>query len=208
VTIHDVLRRAPVIPVLTIAKAADAVPLCRALLTGGLPVLEITLRTAAALDAIEAVRAALPDAVVGVGTVTRPDELARAAQAGARFAVSPGFATKLARAAAAARCPLLPGVMTPSEVMAASDAGFTALKLFPAQPAGGVALLKALAGPFPDVAFCPTGGVTPSNAAEYLAQPNVACVGGSWIAPAALIDAGDWAAIESLARDAAALRGH
>jgi 2-dehydro-3-deoxyphosphogluconate aldolase/(4S)-4-hydroxy-2-oxoglutarate aldolase len=206
VTILDVVRRAPVIPVLTIAKAADAVPLCRALVAGGLPVLEITLRTSTALDAIEAVRAALPDAVVGVGTVTRPDELARAARAGARFAVSPGFATELAAAATAARCPLLPGVMTPSEVMAAGDAGFTALKLFPAQPAGGVALLKALAGPFPDVAFCPTGGVTAANAAEYLAQPNVACVGGSWVAPAALVDAGDWAGIERLAREAAALR--
>ena len=205
-TIHDVLRRAPVIPVLAIAKVADAVPLARALVAGGLPVLEITLRTPAALEAIEAVREAVPGALLGVGTVTRPEELAGALRAGARFAVSPGFTPALAAAAEAARCPLLPGVMTPSEVMAATAAGFTALKLFPAQPAGGVALLKALAGPFPDVVFCPTGGVTAANAAEYLAQPNVACVGGSWVAPAALIEAGDWGAIERLAREAAGLR--
>jgi 2-dehydro-3-deoxyphosphogluconate aldolase / (4S)-4-hydroxy-2-oxoglutarate aldolase len=204
--IGEILARAPVIPVLTVAKLEHAVPLARALAAGGLVVLEVTLRTPCALDAIEAMRAAVPDAIVGVGTLTRPEELAEAERAGAQFGVSPGFAPELAAAARAVSYPLLPGVMTPSELMAARLAGFTALKLFPAQQAGGIGMLKALGAPFPDVVFCPTGGITRATAPEYLALPNVACVGGSWVAPADRVAAGDWSAIEQLAREAAALR--
>ena len=182
--IGEILARAPVIPVLTVAKLEHAVPLARALVAGGLGVLEITLRTPCALAAIAAMRAAVPDAIVGVGTLTRPEELAAAERAGAQFGVSPGFAPELAAAAHGVRYPLLPGIMTPSELMAARRAGFTALKLFPAQQAGGIGMLKALGAPFPDVVFCPTGGITRESAPEYLALPNVACVGGSWVAPA------------------------
>ena len=204
--IHALLRQAPVIPVLTVSAIAHAVPLARALVRGGLPVLEITLRTPCALDAIAAMRDAVPDAVVGVGTLTRPSDLADAERAGAPFGVSPGYSAELAAAARDVGYPLLPGVMTPSELMAARLAGFTALKLFPAQQAGGAGMVKALGAPFPDVTFCPTGGVTRATAPDYLALPNVACVGGSWVAPADRIAAGDWSAIEALARDAAALR--
>ena len=204
--IHALLRQAPVIPVLTVSAIAHAVPLARALVRGGLPVLEITLRTPCALDAIAAMRDAVPDAVVGVGTLTRPSDLADAERAGAQFGVSPGYSAELAAAARDVGYPLLPGVMTPSELMAARLAGFTALKLFPAQQAGGAGMVKALGAPFPDVTFCPTGGVTRATAPDYLALPNVACVGGSWVAPADRIAAGDWSAIEALARDAAALR--
>ncbi len=204
--IHAILRRAPVIPVLTVAAIEHAVPLARALVRGGLPVLEITLRTPCALAALAAMRDAAPDAIVGVGTLTRPSDLADAERAGAQFGVSPGYAPDLVAAARDVGYPLLPGVMTPSELMAARLAGFTALKLFPAQQAGGAGMVKALGAPFPDVTFCPTGGVTRANAPDYLALPNVACVGGSWVAPADRIAAGDWSAIEALARDAAALR--
>ena len=204
--IGEILARAPVIPVLTVAKLEHAVPLARALAAGGLGVLEITLRTPCALAAIAAMRAAVPDAIVGVGTLTRPEELAAAERAGAQFGVSPGFAPELAAAAGAVGYPLLPGIMTPSELMAARLAGFTALKLFPAQQAGGIGMLKALGAPFPDVVFCPTGGITRATAPEYLALPNVVCVGGSWVAPADRVAAGDWSAIETLAREAAALR--
>jgi 2-dehydro-3-deoxyphosphogluconate aldolase / (4S)-4-hydroxy-2-oxoglutarate aldolase len=204
--IRDILALAPVVPVLTVAKLAHAVPLARALAAGGLTVLEVTLRTPCALEAIEAMRAAVPEAVVGVGTLTRPEEFADAAQAGAQFGVSPGFALALAEAAWRVAYPYLPGIMTPSELMAARLAGFTALKLFPAQQAGGVPMLRALAAPFPDVVFCPTGGVTRQSAPDYLALANVACVGGSWVAPADRMEAADWAAIEKLAADAAALR--
>jgi 2-dehydro-3-deoxyphosphogluconate aldolase/(4S)-4-hydroxy-2-oxoglutarate aldolase len=204
--IHAILRRAPVIPVLTVAAIEHAVPLARALVRGGLPVLEITLRTPCALAALAAMRDAAPEAIVGVGTLTRPSDLADAERAGAQFGVSPGYAPDLVAAARDVGYPLLPGVMTPSELMAARLAGFTALKLFPAQQAGGAGMVKALGAPFPDVTFCPTGGVTRANAPDYLALPNVACVGGSWVAPADRIAAGDWSAIEALARDAAALR--
>ena len=180
-------------------------PLARALVAGGLDVLEVTLRTDCALDAIEAIRAGVPSAIVGAGTLSRPADFARAEEAGARFGVSPGFAAELAEAARSVRYPLLPGIMTPSELIAARLAGFTALKLFPAQQAGGVATLKALAAPFPDVIFCPTGGITPQSAPDYLALPNVACVGGSWVAPADLVSTGNWPAIEALARESAAL---
>ena len=204
--IHALLRRAPVIPVLTVAAIEHAVPLARALVAGGLPVLEITLRKPCALDAIAAMRAAVPDAVIGVGTLTRPGELAAAERAGAQFGVSPGYSPDLVAAAGGVGYPLLPGVMTPSELIAARLAGFTALKLFPAREAGGPGMVRALGAPFPDVTFCPTGGVTRATAPDYLALPNVACVGGSWVAPADRIVAGDWSAIEALARDAATLR--
>ena len=204
--IHALLRRAPVIPVLTVSAIEHALPLARALVRGGLPVLEITLRTPCALAAIAAMRDGVPDAVIGVGTLTRPSDLAEAERAGAQFGVSPGYSPDLVVAARDVGYPLLPGVMTPSELMAARLAGFTALKLFPAQQAGGIGMVQALGAPFPDVTFCPTGGVTRATAPDYLALPNVACVGGSWVAPADLIAAGDWSGIEALARDAAVLR--
>jgi 2-dehydro-3-deoxyphosphogluconate aldolase / (4S)-4-hydroxy-2-oxoglutarate aldolase len=202
----SILRRAPVIPVLTITQLEHALPVGRALLRGGLPVLEVTLRSDCALAAIELLRRQLPEAVVGAGTLLRPEDFAAAAVAGAQFGVTPGLTPALVQAAAQAPFPLLPGVMTASELMVARAAGFDACKLFPAQQAGGVAMLRALAGPFPDHVFCPTGGVTPDNAVQYLSLPNVACVGGSWLAPAAAIEARDFDAIERLAREAAALR--
>jgi len=206
VTIRDILALAPVIPVLTVTRVEHAAPLARALVAGGLRVIEVTLRTAVALEVVAAMRSAAPEAVVGVGTLTRVDELAAAERAGAQFGVSPGFASPLAVAAERVAYPLLPGVMTPSELMAARAAGFTALKLFPAEQAGGVGMLRALAAPFPDVVFCPTGGITAATAPSYLALPNVPCVGGSWVAPPDRIAANDWPTIESLARTASTLR--
>ena len=204
--IREILGLTPIIPVLTIADVAQAIPLARALAAGGLKVLEVTLRTQAALPAVEAIRKSVAEVIVGVGTLTRPVDFAGAGRAGAQFGVTPGLTPELAAAARGARFPLLPGVMTPTEVIAARHAGYAALKFFPAQPAGGVALLKALAAPFPDVLFCPTGGITPGSASEYLALPNVLCVGGTWLAPAEMLEQGDWAGIEALARDACALR--
>lgn len=206
ISLLSTLRQAPVIPVLTIARLEHALPLGRALVRGGLPVLEVTLRSDCALAAIELLRRQLPEATVGAGTLLRPEDFTAAAMAGAQFGVTPGLTVPLMEAAARAPFPLLPGVMTPSELIAARAAGFAACKLFPAQQAGGVAMLRALAGPFPDHVFCPTGGVTLDNAAQYLALPNVPCVGGSWLAPPAAIEAEDFAAIERLAREAAALR--
>lgn len=204
--IRDIVALAPVIPVLTVNDLQHAVPLARALSAGGLRVLEITLRTPVALAAIEAMRKAVPEAVVGVGTLTRAVDFAAADRAGAQFGVTPGLTPDLAAAARGARFPLLPGVMTPTELIAARTAGFTVLKLFPAQQAGGIGMLQAMAGPFPDVQFCPTGGITRATAPDFLALPNVVCVGGSWVAPRAMLEAGDWAGVEALARDAAALR--
>jgi 2-dehydro-3-deoxyphosphogluconate aldolase/(4S)-4-hydroxy-2-oxoglutarate aldolase len=202
----DILRLGPVMPVLVIDAVEHAVPLARALVAGGIRVLEVTLRTPVAFDAVRAIRAAVPDAVVGVGTLTRPDDLAAARQAGAVFGVSPGVYPELLAAATPAGLPLLPGTMTPSDVMAVRAAGYTACKLFPAAQAGGVGMLKALHGPFPDQLFCPTGGIDASTAPGFLSLPNVACVGGSWLAPKALVQAGDWAAITALAKAASALR--
>jgi 2-dehydro-3-deoxyphosphogluconate aldolase / (4S)-4-hydroxy-2-oxoglutarate aldolase len=204
--IRAILARAPIIPVLTIEKVEHAVPLGQALAAGGLPVLEVTLRTPACLPSIEAMRKALPQAVVGIGTLTRVEDLRAAARAGAQFGVSPGLTAALAEAARQAPFPLLPGIMTPTELMAGLGWGYDTFKLFPAQQAGGVNMLKAFAGPFPDVVFCPTGGITRATAPDYLALSNVACVGGSWVAPADRIRAGDWNAIEELARDAASLK--
>ncbi len=200
------LELSPVMPVIVIERLEDAVPLARALVAGGIRVLEITLRTPVALDAVRAIRAAVPEALVGVGTVTTADELDRAIAAGAAFGLSPGSSASLLAAARTRKLPFIPGVMTPSEVLAARDAGFDTLKLFPAQQAGGIGALKAYAGPFPDVMFCPTGGISAETAAGFLALPNVGCVGGSWLAPAALVAAGDWKSIEALARTASALR--
>ncbi|HJM52094.1 MAG TPA: bifunctional 4-hydroxy-2-oxoglutarate aldolase/2-dehydro-3-deoxy-phosphogluconate aldolase [Alphaproteobacteria bacterium] len=207
-TIEELLAPVAVVPVLTIENLSIAVPLGRALVAGGLTVLEVTLRSAAALAAVEAMVAAVPEAVVGVGTLTRPEEIAAARSAGARYAVSPGFDADLVAAAAEAGLPYLPGVATASEVQRARRLGLTTLKFFPAEPAGGSAALRAFAGPFPELRFCPTGGIDQSNAAEYLALDNVVCVGGSWPAPTELLAAGDWQAIEDRARQAAALGAH
>jgi 2-dehydro-3-deoxyphosphogluconate aldolase/(4S)-4-hydroxy-2-oxoglutarate aldolase len=203
--IRCALALAPVIPVLTIEHVDHAVPLARALCAGGLRVLEVTLRTPACLPSIEAMRKAVPDAVVGVGTLTRAQDFVDADRAGAQFGVSPGLTADMAKAAKAASYPLLPGIMTPTELIVGLGWGFDTFKLFPAQQAGGVNMLKALSGPFPDVVFCPTGGITRATAPDFLALPNVACVGGSWVAPADRIRAGDWSAIEELARDATSL---
>lgn len=204
--IREIVGFAPVIPVLTIADLEQAIPLVRALTAGGLRVMEITLHTPVALAAIESLRKAVPEAIIGAGMLTRALDFAAAGRVAARFGVTPGLTPELAAAARGARFPLLPGVMTPTEVTAARSAGFNVLKLFPAEQAGGVGMLRALAGPFPDVLFCPTGGITRALAPDYLALPNVVCVGGSWVAPRALVAAGDWHAIEALAREAAALR--
>jgi len=204
--VKTVLALSPVIPVITVERLEDAVPMALALTKGGLRVLEITLRTPVALQAIAAMRAACPDAIVGAGTLTRPEDFQAALAAGSQFGVSPGLTFELIAAAKSTGLPLLPGVMTPSEVIAARAAGFYALKLFPAQQAGGVGMLKALYPPIPDVVFCPTGGISRETAPEFLALPNVRCVGGSWVVPAAAVKNGDWAAVEKLAADAAQLR--
>jgi len=201
--IEDIVGIAPVIPVLTISELEHAAPLARALSAGGLRVIEVALRTPIALAAIEVMRKAVPAAVIGVGTLTRAVDFAAADRAGAQFGVTPGLTPELAAAARGARFPLLPGVMTPTEVIAARNAGFNILKFFPAQQAGGISMLQALVAPFPDVLFCPTGGITPATAADYLALPNVVCIGGSWLAPSDMISAGDWAGIQQLAREAA-----
>ncbi len=196
------LKLSPVVPVLTIHRVEDAVPLAKALVAGGLKVLEVALRTAAALEAMRCVAAEVPEAVVAAGTVVSAQDLKRAAKAGARFAFSPGLADFMLEEGP---IPILPGVATASEVMKAMQAG-SVFKFFPAVPAGGVGALKALHGPFADAAFCPTGGIDAANAPDFLALPNVLCVGGSWVAPSKLIDAKDWAGIEALARAAAALK--
>jgi 2-dehydro-3-deoxyphosphogluconate aldolase/(4S)-4-hydroxy-2-oxoglutarate aldolase len=204
--IRDLLALAPVIPVLTIEKLEYAVPLARALCAGGLRVLEVTLRTPAGLPSIEAIRNAVPDAVVGVGTLAKPEDFVQADAVGAQFGVSPGLTEALANAAKSVKFPLLPGIMTPGELIAGLGWGFDTFKLFPAQQAGGIGMLKALGAPFPDVRFCPTGGITRATAPEFLAMKNVLCIGGSWIATTESMQKGDWAGIEALARDAAVLR--
>lgn len=200
--LRDILALSPVVPVLTIHRAQDAVPLARALVAGGLRVLEVTLRTPAALEALQRIAHEVPEAVPAAGTVLTPGDLDRAAQAGAQLAFSPGLADFMLEEGP---IPMLPGVATASEAMRAMAAGLTALKFFPAVPAGGVGALKALHGPLPDLIFCPTGGIGHDNAADFLALPNVACVGGSWVAPQSAIEAGAWGRIETLARAAAVL---
>lgn len=194
-----------VVPVVVIDDARTAVPLAQALLDGGIDVIEITLRSDAALAAIEAVARAVPAMHLGAGTVTRAADVQRVVDAGARFALSPGCTDALVDAVRAAGLPFIPGVMTPGEVMRAREHGFLLQKLFPAVQAGGVALLRALAAPLPDVRFCPTGGLTPDNLASFLGQPNVAMAGGSWLTPADAVAAGDWHRITRLAREATAL---
>ncbi|CAN5320008.1 bifunctional 4-hydroxy-2-oxoglutarate aldolase/2-dehydro-3-deoxy-phosphogluconate aldolase [soil metagenome] len=197
---------APVIPVLTVERVADAVPLARALVKGGLPVLEITFRTAAALEALATIAREVPEAVVGAGTVLDQAQLRHAIDAGARFGVSPGCTPALAAAVRAAGLPFLPGVQTVSEAMALSELGFRMLKFFPADAAGGPSWLKAASAPLAGLRFCPTGGIGMETARGYLALPNVACVGGSWVAPRDAVASGDWPRIERLAAAAAALK--
>ncbi|MEU6050331.1 bifunctional 4-hydroxy-2-oxoglutarate aldolase/2-dehydro-3-deoxy-phosphogluconate aldolase [Streptomyces xanthochromogenes] len=202
----SVLALAPVVPVVVIDDAADAVPLARALVAGGLPAIEVTLRTPAALDAIRAIAAEVPDAVVGAGTVISRAEVAKAVGAGARFLVSPGWTPALLDAMQGSGVPFLPGVSTASEVVALLEQGVREMKFFPAEAAGGTAYLKSLAGPLPQARFCPTGGISLASAPSYLALPNVGCVGGTWMLPPDALAAGDWARVENLAREAAALQ--
>lgn len=205
-TALQVMQDAPVIPVIVLNDVAHAVPMARALVAGGIRMLEVTLRTPQALACMAAIAREVPQAVVGAGTVRSAADAAAAAQAGAQFAVSPGYTRAVGQACRDQGLPLLPGVATGSEIMLAQEDGYTALKFFPALQAGGPAMLKAWSGPFWDVQFCPTGGVTPGNAAEFLSLPNVACVGGSWLVPADALVQGDWARIEALARAACQLQ--
>ena len=200
-----ICSRAVVIPAITIARVEDAVPVARALSAGGLTVIEIMLRSAAAMEAIGAVVAAVPEAVVGAGTLLRLGDVAAAKAAGARFAVSPGATPSLLDAAEAAELPLLPGAATASEAMALAERGWTVLKFFPAEASGGPPALGALAGPLPHIGWCPTGGVGRANARAYLRLENVLCVGGSWPVPADAVAAGDWSRVEALAREAVGL---
>jgi 2-dehydro-3-deoxyphosphogluconate aldolase/(4S)-4-hydroxy-2-oxoglutarate aldolase len=196
----------PVIPVIVLDRVEDAVPLARALVEGGVKVLEVTLRTPVALRCVEAIARDVPEAIVGVGTVRKRADVQASLDAGARFAVSPGYTPEIGRACREAGLPLLPGVATSSEVMAANADGLHFLKFFPATAAGGLPLLKAWASPFHDVVFCPTGGITPETAPQFLALPNVKVCGGSWLTPADAIRGGDWARITQLARDTRTLR--
>jgi 2-dehydro-3-deoxyphosphogluconate aldolase/(4S)-4-hydroxy-2-oxoglutarate aldolase len=205
-TILGYARLAPVIPVVTIEDARRSIDLAQAFVAAGLPVIEVTLRTGAALDAIAAIAKAVPEAVVGAGTVAQAAQIREVVDAGAKFIVSPGTPPRLAEALAEAPVPVLPGCSTATEAMTLADLGFEVLKFFPAEASGGVAWLKALAGPLPGLRFCPTGGLSPGNAPSYLALPNVVCVGGAWMAPPKAIADGDFATIERLSREAAALR--
>ena len=200
--LDTLLHQAPVVPVIAIERLADAVPLARALVAGGLPVLEITLRTACALDAMRLIAAEVPEAIVGAGTVLTPADLAAVAAAGARFAISPGATPTLYAAARKASIPWLPAIATASELMLGLEHGLTRFKFFPAESSGGVAALKSFAGPFPQARFCPTGGIDAAKAPAYKALPNVITVGGSWMLPKSAIEAGRWDEIEALARAA------
>ena len=208
---HDdvlsIMTLAPVIPVLTVRDAEDGVAQAKALVAGGLLAIEVTLRTPGALAAIAAIAARVPGATVGAGTITQPEQIDAAVKAGARFLVSPGASPRLAQAAAQAPIPFLPGIATASEALALMDLGFRAMKLFPAEAVGGVKLLASLAAPLPDLKFCPTGGIDLAKAPSYLALPNVVCVGGSWMLPKQALADGDYAKVEALSREAAALRG-
>ena len=205
-TALSIMRDAPVIPVIVLNKVEHAVPMAEALVAGGIRVLEVTLRTPQGLACIEAIAKAVPQAIVGAGTVRGAADAAAAAQAGAQFAVSPGYTSKLGQACRDLGLPLLPGVATSSEIMAAMDDGLSELKFFPAVQSGGIQMLKAWQGPFGDVRFCPTGGISPANAAEFLALSNVVCVGGSWLVPASAAEAGNWSQITELAKATHALR--
>ena len=202
----QVMQDAPVIPVIVLQEVAHAVPMARALVAGGVRMLEVTLRTPVALACMEAIARDVPEAVVGAGTVRSAADAQAAAMAGARFAVSPGYTSAIGQACRDAGLPLLPGVATGSEILMCQEDGYTELKFFPALQAGGSAMLKAWGGPFVETRFCPTGGISPGNAAEFLALPNVACVGGSWLVPGDALAGGDWARITALARASHALR--
>jgi len=202
----ELAAHGPVIPVIVLDRVADAVPLARALVAGGVRVLEVTLRTPAALACIEAIARAVPEAVVGAGTLRSAADARAAKAVGSVFGVSPGYTAAVGAACRDAGLPLLPGVATASEVMAAQADGLQFLKFFPATAAGGIPMLKALGGPFPDIVFCPTGGITPDTAPQFLALPNVLVCGGSWLTPADAVAAGDWDRITQLARAATALR--
>ncbi|WP_265518534.1 2-dehydro-3-deoxy-phosphogluconate aldolase [Nitratireductor luteus] len=201
----EILSGQPVIPVLKIDRLADAVPLARALAKGGLPAVEITLRTPDALDAIRLVADEVPEAIVGAGTILSARDYASAVSAGAQFIVSPGTTQELLDAAGQSEIPFLPGAITPSEIMAVREEGYRVLKFFPAEQAGGASFLKSLSSPIADIRFCPTGGISPKNANDYLSLPNVLCVGGSWVAPDDALQAGDWDRVEKLAREASLL---
>ena len=197
-TVLELMRSGPVIPVIVIDNVDDAVPLAKALVAGGVRTLEVTLRTDAAVAAARAIIAEVPDAIVGIGTILNPDDLARARALGAKFGISPGLTPELLKAAAASDLPFAPGIATASELMAALAAGFDVVKFFPAEQAGGIKTLRALAGPFPHVRFCPTGGIGAANAATWLAEPNVLCVGGSWLCSAGDIRNGNWVGITAM----------
>ena len=204
---QDLLRISPVVPVVVLDDAEDAVPLARALARGGVRIMEITLRTPAGLASIERVAAEVPETVVGAGTVTTPEEASAAQRAGARFIVTPGATDRLLGAVLDTGLPLLAGASTLTEILRLREHGQHAMKFFPAEASGGTAYLRAVAGPVQDVSFCPTGGISLANAAEYLALPNVGCVGGSWLTPGSAVGSGDWATIERLAAEATTLRG-
>jgi 2-dehydro-3-deoxyphosphogluconate aldolase/(4S)-4-hydroxy-2-oxoglutarate aldolase len=205
-TLDDILHLSPAVALVTLRRAEDAIPLARALVRGGVRVVEIALRTSRALQAISAIRGAVPDAVVGAGAVTRTEDLDHATAAGAQFAASLGTTAELLRAARNVSIPFLPGIATASELMAGRLAGFTRFRLFPAREAGGPRLLSAFAEAFPEAVLCPSGGIEPESAPEYLALSNVPCVGATWLAPPELVASGSWDAIGALARDASALR--
>jgi len=204
--IGEILKAASVIPVLELDRLEDAAPLAVALAKGGLKVVELTLRTAAALDGVSAMKRAAPSLIVGMGSIRTEKDIENSLKVGAEFLVSPGAGPQLLSAMARSGAPALPGVATASEAMGAAEAGFEAMKFFPAEPAGGIPYLKAISGPLPSILFCPTGGISAEKAPDYLALPNVACVGGSWIATRAMIAAGDWKLIEANARRAAGMR--
>jgi 2-dehydro-3-deoxyphosphogluconate aldolase/(4S)-4-hydroxy-2-oxoglutarate aldolase len=206
ISIQDIMNTSPVIPVMVINKIEQAVPLANALVEGGLKVLEITLRTPVALDAIKKIKAEVPGAIVGTGTVINLETLKKAIDVGSEFLVSPGITENLIDAALKAGTPILPGITSPSEVMCLMELGITQMKFFPAEAAGGIPMLKSIGGPLPQVTFCPTGGVNSKNAADYLALKNVACVGGSWMAPVDHVDAGNWDEITRLAKGAANIK--
>lgn len=199
--IEDILAQSPIIPVIVVERAEQAIPLAQALVDGGLPVLEVTLRSPVALQAISDIARSVSGAIVGVGTVTEPEQFRQCVDAGAQFAVSPGLTERLHSASEQVDIPYLPGVFSPSEAMYAHEQGFRALKLFPASQAGGIGMLRAMSGPLPDLRFCPTGGVNPGNFIDYLKLPNVICAGGSWVCPADAIQEKDWGRIRLLAQE-------
>jgi len=201
---EQILTSGPVVPVIVINKLEHAVPLAKALVAGGVRVLEVTLRTACAVEAIKAIAKEVPDAIIGAGTVLNPEQLAEVTAAGAQFAISPGLTEPLLKAANAGPIPLIPGISTVSELMLGLDAGLREFKFFPAEANGGVKALQAIAGPFPQVRFCPTGGITPNNYRDYLALKSVLCIGGSWLVPAEALESGDYARITKLAQEAVA----